>query len=249
MGVATTYMTPGLRLMFSRSALAFVVLSVMMTLYGCQSTSTSSDPKTRKSPATQDKPAKAKSKSVRSSATPETEARLDAAELWFEGGDPYLARLSMRDIDISNLTGSARARALLIHVQTDLALGLIDEAAAALADPGFSTGEKARLRADLCQQMNSSALPKPREGPRITIIASGMLSCEPRPEKGTLPGSVQTDHCRGGSIWSTWSGGRHRYKRNGRLFRNGVKGIRTTVQRANFRMPSIICSPTILQHR
>jgi uncharacterized protein len=152
MGVATTYMTPGLRLMFSRSALAFVVLSVMMTLYGCQSTSTSSDPKTRKSPATQDKPAKAKSKSVRSSATPETEARLDAAELWFEGGDPYLARLSMRDIDISNLTGSARARALLIHVQTDLALGLIDEAAAALADPGFSTGEKARLRADLCQR-------------------------------------------------------------------------------------------------
>ena len=152
MGVATTYMTPGLRLMFSRSALAFVVLFVMMTLYGCQSTSSSSNPKTNLPRATQDKSVTAKPKSVRSSATPEVEARLDAAELWFEGGDPYLARLSMRDIDISSLTGSTRQRVLLVQVQTDLALGLIDEAAAALADPGFSTGEKARLRADLCQR-------------------------------------------------------------------------------------------------
>ncbi len=152
MGVATIYMTPGLRLMFSRSASAFVVLFVMMTLYGCQSTSSSSNPKTNLPRATQDKSVTAKPKSVRSSAAPEVEARLDAAELWFEGGDPYLARLSMRDIDISSLTGSTRQRVLLVQVQTDLALGLIDEAAAALADPGFSTGEKASLRADLCQR-------------------------------------------------------------------------------------------------
>ena len=152
MGVATTYMTPGLRLMFSRSALAFVALIVMMTLYGCQSTSSGSNPKTKLPRATQDKSVKAKPKSVRSSATQEVEALLDAAELWFESGDPYLARLSMRDIDISSLTGSTRQRVLLVQVQTDLALGLIDEAAAALADPGFSTGEKARLRADLCQR-------------------------------------------------------------------------------------------------
>jgi len=152
MGVATTYMTPGLRLMFSRSAFAFVVLFVMMTLYGCQSTSPSAGPGSKLPRATQDKPVKAQSKSVRSSATPMVEAKLDAAELWFEGGDPYLARLSMRDIDISSLTGSTRQRALLVQVQTDLALGLIDEAAATLADPGFSTGEKARLRADLCQR-------------------------------------------------------------------------------------------------
>lgn len=124
----------------------------MMTLAGCQSTSSSADPKTKLPRATQDKPVKTKPKPVRSSAIPEVEARLDAAELWFEGGDPYLARLSMRDIDINSLTGSTRQRALLVQVQTDLALGLIDEAAAALADPGFSTGEKARLRADLCQR-------------------------------------------------------------------------------------------------
>ncbi len=152
MGVATTYMTPGLRLMFSRSAFVFVVLSMMMTLYGCQSTSTSTSPKATKPPQAQGKPDKANPKSVRSSAAPETEARLDAAELWFEGGDPYLARLSLRDIDITSLAGSSRQRALLVQVQTDLALGLVDEAAVALADPGFSTGEKARLRADLCQR-------------------------------------------------------------------------------------------------
>lgn len=138
--------------MFSRSAFAFVVLSAMMTLYGCQSTSTSTSPKATKTPAAQGKPDKTKPKPVRSLAASETQARLDSAELWFEGGDPYLARLSMRDIDISSLSGSSRQRALLVQVQTDLALGLVDEAAAALADPGFSTGEKARLRADLCQR-------------------------------------------------------------------------------------------------
>lgn len=151
MGVATTYMTPGLRLMFSRSASAFVVLAVMMTLYGCQSTPTSSKPGDAKPSSVPARPSRSRPTTAHSSADPATEARLDAAELWFEGGDPYLARLSMRDIDISSLTGSSRQRALLVQVQSDLALGLVDEAAAALADTSLVTGENARLRADLCQ--------------------------------------------------------------------------------------------------
>ncbi len=71
----------------------------------------------------------------------------------------------MRDFDISSLTGKNRQRALFVQVQSDLALGLIDEAAAALADTaGTVTAENARLRAELCQH----------EG-RVACVASELV--------------------------------------------------------------------------
>lgn len=164
MGVATTYMTPGLRLMFSRSASAFVLILMMMTLYGCQSTSTSPKVKAVKPTSVSAKSGSSKPKKVHSPAATETDARLDAAELWLEGGDPYLARLSLRDIDIGSLNDSSRQRALLVQVQTDLALGLVDEAAATLADTSLATEVNARLRADLCQ----------REG-QVACVASELI--------------------------------------------------------------------------
>ena len=137
--------------MLFRSVHIFVVLSVMMTICGCQSTP--GVPRTTDAIAKDDvKVPHRDTRQPTTAAGTKVDAQLDSAELWLESGDPYLARLTLMDIDSAVLEGDPAQRALRLQVQTDLALGLVEDAAGRLAGNSLAPSVNARLRADLCER-------------------------------------------------------------------------------------------------
>lgn len=75
---------------------------------------------------------------------------LDNAELWLAGGDPYLARLALADIDLAALSGDTAVHAATLMIDADLALGLFEDASRRLGTLRLPPAETARLRATLC---------------------------------------------------------------------------------------------------
>lgn len=138
--------------MICRGRVALLLpLFVIMTLSACQSTPVpGTDPIRAES-----KPPKLKASrpgSRAGAASRDLTPVLDEVEMHLASGDPYLAHVLLRNVDLSTADPQTAARAAAQRVETSVALGLADEAVDWLRSAELDPGESARLRAQICQQ-------------------------------------------------------------------------------------------------
>jgi outer membrane PBP1 activator LpoA protein len=76
---------------------------------------------------------------------------LDEVEMHVASGDPYLAHVLLRSLELEEADESSAGRAARLRVESSIALGLIDESLAWLSNPTLDVTEASRLRAQLCE--------------------------------------------------------------------------------------------------
>lgn len=130
----------------------------MMTTLGCQSTPPGKVGVDTVPVQTTKAPRKApRTEATHRAGTRDLTPLLDEAELRLAEGDPYLAHVMLRGLDLAEADDQSAQRAASLRIESSIELGLLDESFEWLASPDLDPAEAARLRAELCEERGDDA--------------------------------------------------------------------------------------------